>query len=304
MTNVSDSSSHRRDQIANFADLLKNAEARQKVFKAIYRGKKRSKTIGEISKATKYDAKRIATIAGPLAHGEKLFEQGRDRVAGKMTTVYKKIPFVTRNRAQILALANSRVKRERFHTKTNPKISVNVRIPKGQKIALRVPFRVRSKFIRVEDVKEFSKSKNIKSTAGLKTARLSEAKTKEGFLKLLSEVKKPKDWGGENNDIFTDRVTLFGKKRRAAFALKGPAKTGPLVPGKMGKNGDQIQRLFDTPATVFFVQYEGEVKESVYKLMEELSKARAITAGEIFWAVIDDDATKRLRKAYPRAFLK
>jgi len=92
--------------------------------------------------------------------------------------------------------------------------------------------------------------------------------------------------------------------RRAAFALKGPAKTGALVPGKMGKNGDQVQRLFDTPASIFIVQYEGEVKESIYKLMEELAKARAITGGEIFWCVIDGDATKRLRKAYPRAFRK
>lgn len=33
------------------------------------------------------------------------------------------------------------------------------------------------------------------------------------------------------------------------------------MPGMMGKNGDQIQRLFNTPADVFFVQYEGEVKE-------------------------------------------
>jgi hypothetical protein len=29
--------------------------------------------------------------------------------------------------------------------------------------------------------------------------------------------------------------------------------------------------------------------------------ARAITGGEIYWGVIDEDATKRLRKAYPRA---
>src|SRR6266852_1195312 len=38
-----------------------------------------------------------------------------------------------------------------------------------------------------------------------------------------------------------------------------PATTGPLVPGKMGKNGDQIQRLFGSPAQVFFVQYEEEI---------------------------------------------
>jgi hypothetical protein len=66
--------------------------------------------------------------------------------------------------------------------------------------------------------------------------------------------------------------------------------------------GISIGSVFDSPASVFFVQYEGEVKESVYKLMEELAKAKAILGGEIFWGVIDDDGTKKLRKAYPRAY--
>src|SRR5664280_12494 len=180
-------------------------------------------------------------------------------IRDSMTTIYKKTDFVTANRSRILSLARDRVQLDSFHTKTNPKI--NVHLNKGQKITVKVPFRVRSDFIRVEDIREFSKAKKNKSIGSFKTARLSEEKTKKGILKLLGETKTPKDWGGENNDIFTDRVTLFGKKRRAAFALKGPAKKGPLVPGKMGKNGDQIQRLFDTPATVFLLQYEGEVKE-------------------------------------------
>lgn len=302
MTNVSDTSSNRRDQIANFSEILHNAPARQSVFKAIYHGKKAAKTIGEIAKATGYSAKRVATIAGPLAHGEKLFEQARERHGGNVTTVYKKIPFITRNKTEILAIAKSRRALDRYHTKTNPKINVNVRIAKGRKLSVKVPFQVYSKFIRVEDVKEFAKVKTVKSTAGMFPARLSEAKTKAGILNLLGEAKMPKDWGGENNDIFTDRITIGGKRMRGAFALKGPAKKGALVPGKMGKNGDQIQRLFSSPATAFFVQYEGEVNEGVYKLMEELAKARAITGGKIFWGVIDDSATKRLRQAYPKAF--
>jgi hypothetical protein len=122
MTNVSDTSSNRRDQIANFAEILLNAPARQNVFKAIYRGKNAAKTIGEIAKATGYSTKRVATIAGPLAHGEKLFEQARERRDGRVTTVYKKIPFVARNKAEILSNAKSRHALDRYHTKTNPKI--------------------------------------------------------------------------------------------------------------------------------------------------------------------------------------
>jgi hypothetical protein len=114
----------------------------------------------------------------------------------------------------------------------------------------------------------------------------------------------PKDWGGESNDIFTTRITVGGRRRRAAFALKGPAKTGPLVPGMMGKNGDQIQRLFTSPAQVFFVQYEGEIKESVVHLMSQLALAKAATEREVFYGVIDLKDTYRLRLAYPSAFSK
>jgi hypothetical protein len=298
MAETSDPSSHRRDQIYNFAEILRNAAAKQKVFEAVYRGKKRSKTIGDIATATGYSTKRVAEIAGPLARGGKLFEQGRARHAGRRTTVYNKIDFVSANRAKILSLARNRDRLDSFHTKTNPKINVS----KGHRVTVTLPFRIRSGFIRAEDIKEFAKTKNDRRDNPLKPARLPERKMKDGILKLLGETKSPKDWGGENNDIFTDRITLFGKKRRAAFALKGPAKSGPLVPKMMGKNGDQIQRLFDTPATVFLVQYEGEVKESIFKLMEELAKAKAVLGGEIFWGVLDDDATKRLRRAYPRAF--
>jgi len=195
MTNVSDTSSHRRDQIANFAEILKNAPAKQKVFNAVYRGKKRSKTIGEIAKATGYSAKRVAEIAGPLAHGEKLFEQDRARHDGRRTTVYKKLPFIVANRTRILSLAKNPDQLDRYHTKTNPKFKATIPIPKGHKIAVTVPFRIRSKFIRIEDVAEFSQAKKVESTGGLIPDRLSEARTKTAILKLLGETKMPKDWG-------------------------------------------------------------------------------------------------------------
>ncbi|MFI5117644.1 MAG: hypothetical protein ACHP8B_13215 [Terriglobales bacterium] len=97
----------------------------------------------------------------------------------------------------------------------------------------------------------------------------------------------PKDWGGESNDIFTTRITVGARRRRGAFALKGPAKVGPLVPRMMGKNGDQIQRLFSSPAQVFFVQYEGEIKESVVHQMSQLALAKAATEREVYYGVID-----------------
>ena len=70
----------------------------------------------------------------------------------------------------------------------------------------------------------------------------------------------PKDWGGENNDIFTG-VTLFEGKRLAAFALKGPAATGPLVQ-KMGTNGTNSAVWL--ARELFLVQYEGQVQRKAF----------------------------------------
>ncbi|MGA9507748.1 MAG: hypothetical protein WBV55_03780, partial [Candidatus Sulfotelmatobacter sp.] len=127
-------------------------------------------------------------------------------------------------------------------------------------------------------------------------------RVKKGIVKLLGEQLDPKDWGGELNDVFTTRMTVNGKRKRAAFALKGPAKKGALVPKMMGSNGDQVQRLFASPAQVFFVQYEGEIKESIVDLMARLAIAKAVTEGEVYYGTIDLVDTYRLRIAYPKAF--
>lgn len=296
---VSDTASNRRDQIANFAELLRIAPIKQKVFEAVYRGKKRVKTATELAVAASLPTtKRLTELAKPLVH-EKLFEQGRERINGRRQTVYRKIDFVATNRAKILQLARNKGKLAKYHTKTNPKSGA----AKLRHIVLKVPYRLKTRFVRVGDVDQFARVKALRSIPQkLAPERLAEKQVKVGILRLLKETKVPKDWGGESNDIFTTKLKIAGRMRRAAFALKGPAKKGPLVPGMMGKNGDQIQRLFASPADVFFVQYEEEITQSVIALMEQLAKARAVLGQEVFFGIIDRDDTYRLRLAYPRAF--
>jgi len=78
---------------------------------------------------------------------------------------------------------------------------------------------------------------------------------------------------------------------------------GTLTPGKMGKNGDQIQRLFKTAASVFLVQYWGQVAESVVEQMEEFAKAKSAVEGSwVFFGIVDGDDSNRLLEAYPKAF--
>ncbi|HLY62561.1 MAG TPA: hypothetical protein VKV95_17605 [Terriglobia bacterium] len=296
---VSDTASHRRDQIANFAELLRNAPIKQQVFKAVYTGKKKVKTLDEIAQVTGIaTSKRVTEFAKPLAR-ERIFLQEKQRIDGKVCTVYRKIDFVEQNKRKILQLARNSMKLGGYHTKTNPE---NVGT-KTQRVVIQVPFRFKIRFVSIEDVNQFERVKTIRDIPQRMTPeRLPEKKFKKGILRLLKEVYDPKDWGGESNDVFTTRLKIRGRTLRAAFALKGPAKKGPLVPAMMGKNGDQIQRLFNSPAEVFFVQYEGEIRESVIDLMEKLSTAKAILGKEVFFGVIALQDSYRLRLAYPTQF--
>lgn len=293
---VSDTASHRKDQIANFADILKNAPARQKVFSAVYFGKKRTKSAKELATATGFTRIRVTEVAKRLVR-ERLFEQSRERIDGSIQTIYRKLDFVESNKPKILSLARSKKQREGYHTKANPRVNVTATV------RVRVPFVPKTTFVTIDDVDQFAKAKKIRTIPHTLTPdRLSERAVKVGILALLKEFKVPKDWGGEANDIFTVKLKIRGNAKRAAFALKGPAKKGTLVPGMMGKNGDQIQRLFNSPAEVFFVQYEGEIAESVIGLMEQLAKAKALLNGRVSFGTIDRDSTYRLRLAYPACF--
>lgn len=299
--NVSDSASHRRDQIDTVVDLLEDAPMRQALAKAVNFGKKRVKSVGELAAILSSQfkrtitAKRVTEIGKPMVN--LAFTQERIVENGRKTTAYAKLD---QDRVkEALKYANNKTKREAFYTKSRPKIKVV-----GTTIRIKAPFKPKTKTVYIDDVQEFQKVKSVKGTpTAMSPPRLPEAAIKKGIVKLLGEELDPKDWGGESNDIFTTRITINGKRKRAAFALKGPAKTGPLVPGKMGKNGDQIQRLFGSPAQVFFVQYEGEIKESVMQLMTQLAIAKALTEREVHYGVIDMKDTYRLRLAYPQAFM-
>jgi hypothetical protein len=297
--NVSDSASHRRDQIDNLADLFESAPTKQALARAVNFGKKGAKSVGELAAKLSSQfkktitAKRITEIGKPLVN--LAFTQERIVENGRKTTAYVKLD--QHRVREALKLANNKKKREAYYTKSRPKIKIV-----GHAVTIKAPFRPKVKTVYVDDIKEFQKVKSVKNVPETMTPpRLPEAVVKRGIIKLLGEKLDPKDWGGEPNDIFTT-LTLNGKRKRAAFALKGPAKKGPLVPGKMGKNGDQIQRLFASPAQVFFVQYEEEIKESVVDLMAQLAMAKALVEREVYYGVINMTDTYRLRLAYPKAF--
>jgi hypothetical protein len=288
------------EQIEHFAKLLSRSELRRRVFVEIYRGQsKKPKTAEEIGNRVKVTAKRVLEIATPLA-ANHLFEKTKI----DHRTAYRKYGAINTVKARILTLATNRKKLREHVTVRNPRVrSQVVKIeltPKSRDVAIDV------KHTTVDDIDNFSRVRSLphrRLPKSMNPARLPEKAFKLGVARILGNRGTFKDWGGERNDLYTTHVKINGRRYAAAFGLKGPGKSGPLTPGKMGKNGDQIQRLFDSPAQVMMVQYEGEIAESVLAQMQRLAIAKSVSENQrIFYGVIALEDSYRLRIRYHTKF--
>jgi hypothetical protein len=283
---VSDLLSNWNDQMATAARILGRSKHRHAVFETIYRGKKQVKTIKEIMKETGLSQVHVLNEGGKMA----------GLLVEKVPSGYKKKKEFAARYLNILGLARDRKKLERLPTKISPKggasAKITVSFPRlGQN----------AKFISIDDIDSFSKVRGTPIPAKhIKPLR--EKKLKLGFAKIIGEKGSFKDWGGEKSDLFSTKLRIAGRRVRAAIAFKGKATKGKLVPGKMGKNGDQINRLFDEPAQVFPVAYKGQIDSSIISQMQAFAIGNALKGGRIYYGVIDGSDIERLVSAYPNCF--
>lgn len=123
-----------------------------------------------------------------------------------------------------------------------------------------------------------------------------ERQVKELLCNLLEEPSVPKDWGGEESDIFSANVRVDGRRQTAAFMLKGPAKFHEMTMKDCGANGDQIYRLFNIPADIYVLQHCHAVGAAVRKTMEAFAFERAFVQPCRFM-IMDGYATANLLRA-------
>ncbi len=155
--------------------------------------------------------------------------------------------------------------------------------------------------ITIDDIDSFAAVKRSKSSVVVKPYY--EIKIKDGIKRIIGENGEFQDWGGEKNDLHTTRIIINGKRTTTAIALKGQGTRGPLTPKKMGKNGDQIQRLFQSSADAFLIQYHGQIEESVIEQMKSFAIMKSTLENRrICYGVIDAQDTARLVAAYPKEF--
>jgi len=285
---VTDVSSNRQDKIANAAKVIDKSKDRLQVFLTIYSGKK-IKTVTEIFEETDLKSEiRVLQEGKKLASEDIVTQIKKD---GK--TAYEKIDFYTHNKNRILSLVKNKEKLRKFPTKTNPQgqttNNVIVRFNKNL---------VQIKSITIDDVDSFSKARKQKESD---VKEIYEKDVKEVLKNAIGETGEFTDWGGETDDLYSTRLKLNGKRINVAFGLKGRGTKGTLTPKKMGKNGDQIQRLFKSPAEVFFVQHVGQIDESVIEQMKTYAIAKSVTEGKkIYYGIIDGNDTSRLISTYSK----
>jgi hypothetical protein len=158
----------------------------------------------------------------------------------------------------------------------------------------------------VEHIDSFQKVRDV-------NPRMVDHALKDGFLskseeevqialeQILNVPFHRKDWGGEINDLYTANVVVNGARRSTAFLLKGPGIGRKVMEiADCGKRGDQLVRLFSTPADLYVVQYVGPIADLLIRDVEgKVANARA-TGKESHFLIMDGQDTARVLHAYDK----
>ncbi|MDO8655331.1 MAG: hypothetical protein Q7R48_02835 [bacterium] len=279
------------EYIEHAAQYLKKSPQRRSVFAAIYKKQGHTKTVEYIGNATGLEKVRV------LQEGDKLDANGlveKHKDSKTKLTVYTKNKFYAKTYKKVLELAEHPKKIKKLVTKRNPAGG------SGTTIRIIMPAKTKIKEVFVDDL--FSEVRKISTSTKIKLPRMYEKKLKLGIQKIIGQSGTFKDWGGERSDLYSTKMLLNGKRIPTAIAFKGRATTGELTPEKMGKRGTQIIRLFEEPAQLFLVVYEGSIGSYLKSQMQASALSHAMAGQKIYYGVIDADDMRRLRVAYPDAF--
>jgi hypothetical protein len=116
---------------------------------------------------------------------------------------------------------------------------------------------------------------------------------------ILGETLHKEDHGGELNDLYTANLVVNGARTPTAFLLKGRGlKKKAMEIRDCGENGDQLVRLFDSPAELFVVQFVGKVSESIIRDVESKVALRRAQGKQGWFMIMDGQDTAKVLVAY------
>jgi hypothetical protein len=150
-----------------------------------------------------------------------------------------------------------------------------------------------------EDIEQFREMRSVTVADAEEwqnvMSKLPEHAVKQALASLLLEPTK-KDWGGESDDHFSGNLTVGGRRRTAAFLLKGPTNFREMTLEMMGKRADQIYRLTRTDADIYIVQHSHLIGDAVRVTLRALTIYPGGDRKK--YCVLDGLNTYRILKAY------
>jgi len=161
-----------------------------------------------------------------------------------------------------------------------------------------------------EDIDNFQRIRDIapQDVAGLLDPNgwldVSEDEVQSAFEEILAVPFHKVDWGGESNDLYSANLQVNGVRLPTAFLLKGNGlKKREMQIADCGKNGDQILRLFASPAYLFVIQFVGNIAEAVISDVQGKIAERRTSGRPAWYLIIDGQDTARLLRAYSKKFV-
>jgi hypothetical protein len=160
--------------------------------------------------------------------------------------------------------------------------------------------------LHVDDIESFEKVRGVDASRVahfLKNGMLeiSEDAVKRAIEAILSVPFHHRDRPDELNDIYTANVIVNQSRRPTAFMLKGPGiGKNEMTIAHCGKNGDQLVRLFESPADLFVIQFVGRIAEMVIKDVEGKIDALHKRGKAAQFLILDGQDTARLLFAYEK----
>lgn len=290
MTVVSDTSANADEKIERAARVLRASKQNREVFIAIYKGKKTWKTVKDIrGSVTNFNTNTYKAAA--KLHSEDMVE----KEVRKGSVYYGKKDFYIHNRQRILSLSANVIRLKAYPTKRKRSAHTIIK-------SYTFKSRPQAELLTIDDIDSFKAAWSTASASDTSLKKMPERKVNRAICTIVNQSEK-KDWGGERNDIYTNNIVFKGKRRPAAFALKGMATKGMLTLNKMGKKADQIQRLFEGTAEIHFVVYHGDIDERILDQMQAQAINKSVAKGKkIYYCPIDGKDLARLLAAYPTAF--
>jgi len=156
----------------------------------------------------------------------------------------------------------------------------------------------------VEDIDSFRKVRDVNPATVMDVLtdgylNRSEDSVQTALERILSVPFHKKDWGGEQNDLYTANLLINGARYETAFLLKGNGLRSKTMEIKhCGVNGDQILRLCNSPAKLFVVQFVGRISEAIVSDIDGKVRHARSQGKDVWYCIMDGQDTARVLRAY------